>query len=175
MADIRKNIAANIAKHRKLMKLSQKELAETIGAKSFTTVSTWERAGNVPDVETLFKLCTLFNISVDEMYGVKQPLDKEVNSMQGLIAILEEIYGNVEFIEGVKEGKTYSYFLIGIPPDQFVLLDKDIDTIFYVTENAITPMVERMKDTRSQEEIINDLIAKNKPPPSAKGNGYTLI
>ena len=129
----------------------------------------------MPDVETLFKLCTLFNISVDEMYGVKQPLDKEVNSMQGLIAILEEIYGNVEFIEGVKEGKTYSYFLIGIPPDQFVLLDKDIDTIFDVTENAIPPMVERMKDTRSQEEIINDLIAKNKPPPSAKGNGYTLI
>ena len=60
----------------------------------------------------------------------------------------------------MKEGKSYSYFLIGIPPDQFVLLDKDIDTIFDVTENAIPPMVERMKDTRSQEEIINDLIAK---------------
>lgn len=72
MADIRKNIAANITKHRKLMKLSQKELAEAIGAKSFTTVSSWERGGNVPDVETLFKLCSFFNISVDEMYGVEQ-------------------------------------------------------------------------------------------------------
>lgn len=90
MADIRKNIAANITKHRKLMKLSQKELAETIGAKSFTTVSSWERGGNVPDVETLFKLCTLFNISVDEMYGAEQ-LAREVEEIGAIQSYLEEL------------------------------------------------------------------------------------
>lgn len=158
--DIRKNIASNITKYRKQMKLSQKELAEAVGAKSLTTVSSWERGANAPDIETLFKLCDLFHISVDEMYGVKHSLDREVDSMQGLIAILEDIYGNVSFIEGVKEGNSYSYFLIGIPPNQFVLLDKDIDTIFDVTKSAIPPMVERMKDTRTQEIIINDLTAK---------------
>lgn len=90
MADIRKNIAANITKHRKLMKLSQKELADTIGVKSFTTVSTWERGGNVPDVETLFKLCTLFNISVDEMYGANT-LAKEVKEIGAIQSYLEEL------------------------------------------------------------------------------------
>lgn len=90
VVDIRKNIAANIAKHRKLMKLSQKELAETIGVKSFTTVSSWERGGNIPDVETLFRLCTLFNISVDEMYGAEQ-LAKSVQALEATISYCKKI------------------------------------------------------------------------------------
>ncbi len=169
MADIRKNIAANITKHRKLMKLSQKELAEAVGVKSFTTVSSWERGGNIPDIETLFKLCTLFNISADEMYGIKHQLLRETDSMQGVIAMLEEIYGNVEYIEDEKDGKVYSYFLIGIPPNQFVLLCEDVDTIYEVTKSIIPPMVARMKDTRSEKEIINDLVKK--PPPLKRDNG----
>lgn len=72
MGAIRDNIAANITFHRKRLKLSQKELAEKVGVKSVTTVSSWERGANAPDVETLFKLCDLFGISVDAMYGNSQ-------------------------------------------------------------------------------------------------------
>lgn len=162
MGTIRQNIAYNIGFHRKRLKLSQKELAEKVGAKSLTTVSSWERGANAPDVETLFKLCDLFGISVDEMYGVKSKFDRIQNSIQGVIAVMEEIYDYVDLIEGEKDGKSYAYWLIGIPPKQFVLHEFDIDTLYDMTKNAIPPLVERMKDTRPIDEIIQDLIANSK-------------
>lgn len=166
MGTIRQNIAYNIGFHRKRLKLSQKELAEKVGVKSLTTVSSWERGANAPDVETLFKLCDLFGISVDEMYGVKSEFDREQGSIQGVIAIMEEIYGYVGLIEGEKNGTQYSYWLVGLPPNQFVLHDFDMDTLYDMTKNAIPPLVERMKDTRPIEEIIKELIDKANNPRS---------
>lgn len=68
MGEIRQNISANILKYRKLLDMTQKELADRLGVKA-TTVSTWERGANAPDIELLFKMCDIFGISVAEMYG----------------------------------------------------------------------------------------------------------
>lgn len=65
---IRKNIQANIAKYRKKSGLSQAELAQKIGVKN-STVSSWERGANAPDIETLFSICKLFNVTVADMFG----------------------------------------------------------------------------------------------------------
>ncbi|MDR2728852.1 MAG: helix-turn-helix domain-containing protein [Chitinispirillales bacterium] len=70
MGQIHKNIVGNIASHRKRLNLSQEQLAEMVGVKKFTTVSSWERGANLPNIETLFKLCEIFGITMDEMYGV---------------------------------------------------------------------------------------------------------
>ena len=65
---IRKNIQANISKYRKKSGLSQAELAHKIGVKN-STVSSWERGANAPDIETLFSICKLFNVTVADMFG----------------------------------------------------------------------------------------------------------
>lgn len=65
---IRKNIQANISKYRKKSGLSQAELAQKIGVKN-STVSSWERGANAPDIETLFGICRLFNVTVADMFG----------------------------------------------------------------------------------------------------------
>ena len=65
---IRKNIQANISKYRKKSGLSQAELAQKIGVKN-STVSSWERGANAPDIETLFRICKLFNVTVADMFG----------------------------------------------------------------------------------------------------------
>ena len=70
MGQIHENIVANIILHRKRLNLSQEQLAEKAGVKKFTTVSNWERGANLPNIETLFKLCEIFDITMDEMYGV---------------------------------------------------------------------------------------------------------
>ncbi|MCL2689198.1 MAG: helix-turn-helix transcriptional regulator [Chitinispirillia bacterium] len=70
MGQIHENIVANIVSHRKRLNLSQKQLAEMSGVKNYTTVSSWERGANLPNIETLFKLCDIFGITMDEMYGV---------------------------------------------------------------------------------------------------------
>ncbi|MDD3206734.1 MAG: helix-turn-helix transcriptional regulator [Lachnospiraceae bacterium] len=68
MGSLRDNISSNIAYYRKLNKLTQKELGEKLGVKS-TTVSNWEQGANAPDMEILFDLCKLFNISVTDVFG----------------------------------------------------------------------------------------------------------
>lgn len=65
---IRKNIQANISKYRKKSGLSQAELAQKIGVKN-STVSSLERGANAPDIETLFSICKLFNVTVADMFG----------------------------------------------------------------------------------------------------------
>lgn len=69
MGDIRNNIANNITIYRKKLGLTQSQLAAKIGVKT-TSVSSWERGANSPDIETLYSICKLFNISLDEIYGV---------------------------------------------------------------------------------------------------------
>ncbi len=69
MGDIKTSIANNINFYRKRANLTQSQLAEKIGVKT-TTVSTWERGASSPDIETLYIICKLFNVSLDEMYGV---------------------------------------------------------------------------------------------------------
>ncbi|MDR0306943.1 MAG: helix-turn-helix domain-containing protein [Chitinispirillales bacterium] len=77
MKHIHENIVNNIISHRKRLNLSQEQLAEKAGVKKFTTVSNWERGANLPNTETLFKLCEIFGITMDEMYGVNTPVVTE--------------------------------------------------------------------------------------------------
>lgn len=70
MGDIRDNISKNIMFYRKKNGFTQNQLAAQLGVKS-TTVSSWERGANAPDIETLYSVCRLFNISLDDMYGIK--------------------------------------------------------------------------------------------------------
>lgn len=68
MTFIRDNIRDNIIKCRKDSKMSQAELAKAVGVKN-STVSAWERGANAPDIETLFKVCKIFQIKVSDMFG----------------------------------------------------------------------------------------------------------
>lgn len=78
---IKENITSNISKYRKDKGISQKELAEMIGAKNLTTVSSWERGVSSPDIETLFNLCDIFGITINEMYGVDSITTKDECSL----------------------------------------------------------------------------------------------
>ena len=69
MFNARENLSKNIQKYRKQMNMSQKALADAVGAKSLTTVSSWERGANAPDIETICKLCEVFKIPVSELIG----------------------------------------------------------------------------------------------------------
>lgn len=94
--NIRENISNNITFYRKKMKLTQEELANKINVKK-TSVSSWERKANSPDIETLYELCKLFNISLEEMYGVS-----DNNNQETLIEIEKE------YIEMAKELEKYN-------------------------------------------------------------------
>lgn len=68
MGDIRDNISKNIAFYRKMAGMTQAQLADKLDVKT-TSVSSWERGANAPDIETLYNVCKIFDLTLDEMYG----------------------------------------------------------------------------------------------------------
>ena len=72
MGSISEEIAKNLMFYRKRAGLTQKQLADTLHVTK-TSVSNWETAKNAMDIETLFAICDLLNVSVKEMYGKYVP------------------------------------------------------------------------------------------------------
>lgn len=66
---IKEEIASNLLFYRKRSNLTQKDLADKLGIKH-NSVSAWENGANSIDVEILFKICEILDVSVNDMYGV---------------------------------------------------------------------------------------------------------
>ena len=65
---VRTEIAKNLTYYRKRKKFTQDELGKKLGVKR-NTVSSWESGINAIDVEMIFQICILLNISVSDLFG----------------------------------------------------------------------------------------------------------
>lgn len=63
-------IGINIQNERKRNQMSQKELAAELNLTS-SSVSNWEKGKSLPDIGNLIELCKIFNVSSDELLGIK--------------------------------------------------------------------------------------------------------
>lgn len=91
MGNIRDEISKNLLFYRKRSGMTQKELATLLGVKN-SAVSNWEKGVNSIDIETLFKACTIFKISVNEMYGqFNNATSDEVKDIIDMVAQLDTI------------------------------------------------------------------------------------
>lgn len=61
-------IAENIRFFRKQAGLTQEELATRFGSRK-TLISNYEIGRNTPDIETLWELADIFDITIDELVG----------------------------------------------------------------------------------------------------------
>ena len=61
-------IAENIRFSRKQAGLTQEELAARFGSQK-TLISNYEIGRNTPDIETLWELADIFDITIDELVG----------------------------------------------------------------------------------------------------------
>ena len=66
------SIGKNIAKYRKLLKLTQEELGNQLGV-SNQAVSKWESGVSMPDVTLLPDIAKSLNITLEELYGILSP------------------------------------------------------------------------------------------------------
>lgn len=69
--NIKETVAKNLLFYRKKNKITQKELAEQLGVKH-NAISSWENGVNSIDIDTLFKVCKIFGVTVNDMYDIKQ-------------------------------------------------------------------------------------------------------
>lgn len=85
-----------IADRRKMMRLTQEELAERIHV-SKSAIAKWETDGGIPDRDNLHMLSSIINVSVDDLYRIIQSvnyenIDLEINITAEVITLLES-YG----------------------------------------------------------------------------------
>lgn len=65
---VKEEIAKNILYYRKKAGLTQKELAEQLNVRN-SAVSNWENGNNSIDIEKLFEIVRLFDITINDLYG----------------------------------------------------------------------------------------------------------
>ena len=148
----------NLRYLRKLNNMSQDELAEKLGYKSFTTIQKWEDGTSFPKVENLNRLSSIFNVELNHLLNldlktskVEVPIIGEVKAGYDLYAD-EVIYG-YEYCDNKQYGPG-EYFYLKVKGDSMInerigegdivyvrkqdyLDDKDIG-VFLLDNNEVT-------------------------------------
>lgn len=68
---LKENIQKNLIFYRKMRKITQKQLSDQLGI-GVSTVSGWERGAYTPDIDTLFVICNILEVTLNDMCGVFQ-------------------------------------------------------------------------------------------------------
>lgn len=160
-------VGENIRRIRKEKGLTQKELGELCNINE-ANIRKYESGRQNPKIETIDKIADALGVLTSQIKeditwaerrqtSDWERIKKEVSAFDGIIAILSNIYGQAEekIIYG-GSGIDVSYFLIGKNKNQFILHHKDISALLKSTEASIPFLVERMKDTRPEQEIIKE-------------------
>lgn len=167
-------IGENIKRIRKERGLSQKELGERL---HMTQSAIWqfESDKTSPKSETIKKIANALGVTPFELVGPEwadiqvgpekaKELYNVVAIQDGIVAVLREIYGAVKDKEPIGEYGTGHYYLVGKAPNTFILHDGDIDALAESTKASIPALVERLKDTRPEEEIIREYVSELNQP-----------
>lgn len=67
MGTIRENVRQNLIQYLSLKNITQKEFALKLGV-SQSAVTNWIKGKNSPDIELVAQICTILNISVNELF-----------------------------------------------------------------------------------------------------------
>lgn len=74
-------IGSRIKHLREKKNMTQTELSEMLGMKTYTTVSKWESDDNFPKGRDLKKLAEIFNVSSDYLLGIDLHVDKTIDNI----------------------------------------------------------------------------------------------
>ena len=160
-------IGENIKKIRKERGITQKQSGDRCNINE-ANIRKYENGKQNPKKETIQKIADALGVHYFELdeYALKQELDSiekpkfdldnRAIIINGIIAMLKEIYGNVQKkdIQG-KYGKTF-YYLVGMGNDSFVLHDSDIDKLFDYSKTSISSIVEIIKEERTEQQVIDE-------------------
>lgn len=91
-------LARNIRYLRKQKGMSQDQLAELLGYKSFTTIQKWESGISEPPFKTLVAMAALFDVDIDDLANKNLEYDsskKELSEQEmTVLSIFEKLDNN---------------------------------------------------------------------------------
>ena len=103
------NLSGNIVRLRRERKITQEELADSIGVTK-ASVSKWENRQSMPDILLLPKLASFFGVTIDELMGYEAQLSTE--QIRRCYAQLSENFVKLPFAEAMDKVRTmtHSYY-----------------------------------------------------------------
>lgn len=161
-------VGQNIRAIRNERGLTQKQLGELCGIKE-ANIRKYELGKANPKIETIEKIAKALGVPIvkikeDLTWAEHQnteeakQLEQSTYLFEGIVVALEEIYGDVEEKSVIGEnGLERPYWVVGKVPNSFILYEKDIETLVKSTKAFIPALVERLKDTRPEAEIIQEI------------------
>lgn len=114
---IKKEVGQKLLSIRKELGYNQQNVASAIGI-SRAALSYYEKGERSVDIETLYKLATFYNISIDYLFGLKDSSSPEydissINEMKelGLSSdALDNMWGNPDFVMLINDLATHKDF-----------------------------------------------------------------
>lgn len=98
----RERLAARLREYRKLMNLSQKELADKLG-KAQTVISSWEIGTGVPDANQLPQIARALDVSLEDLCGIPEVKSSDQILLDAYHNANEVTRENVRLLLGIKE------------------------------------------------------------------------
>lgn len=161
-------VGENIRKLRKERGLTQKQLGELCGINE-ANIRKYEADKQNAKIETIEKIAKALEVPIVKIKEdltwaehqnteeVKQ-LERSTFPFQGMEVSLEKVFGGIaEKYVMVESGWQRPYWVIGKAPNTFVLYEPDIEALVKATEAVLPSLVERMKDTRPEAEIVQEI------------------
>ena len=173
-------VGKRIQEKRKLKGLTQKQLANQLNVAT-GTIQQYELGKRTPKIETIKMIASALEVTPFDLVGPEwfdmqlgpeklKELNQAVKSAEAIISILTEIYGHVESKDIYGDSDyTGHYYLVGKEPNTFVLYDGDLSALLNSTKAALPALVDRMKDIRSESEIIQDYLNELNSMPTPEG------
>ena len=120
MSEIKQNIQKSIALFRKKANLTQKQLAERLGV-AVTNLASWEQGKSMPDIDTLFRLCSFLNVDILTISGFEPP-ERHYKIGDGIDTAMSDFFSGLNAMNNhsVLVGKELSTFL---SPDEHQLVE----------------------------------------------------
>lgn len=146
-------------KQRKKLGITQKELGEKIN-RTESSIRKYEKGLVQIPLEVINEIGIELGIPVYELILSEKDDSSEIlfDDYEGIEALLGDMYGRIIYKTVHGEYGFANYYVIGENENKFVLYDDDIRDLIQLAEEAIKPIVERIKDDRDEKKIIDELL-----------------
>ena len=101
--------SSNLRYLRRKNDLSQDELANKLGYKSFTTIQKWESGVSEPSVSTLKVIADIFSVSMDQMINDDLSVFSQPSSMSALPEQDRLLFENFHRLSDSQQAKLLAY------------------------------------------------------------------
>ena len=161
-------ISEKIKAIRKERGLTQKQFGDLCGIHE-VQIRKYERGEVTPKMESIKKIADGLGVPPSDLIGPEwfdmkvgpdkvDEIQKEVTIQQGMIAILADLYGCAETKEvSSASGWCQPYYLIGTPPNSFILHEDTIETLVSTTKAFLPALIDQLKETRPEELVVQEI------------------